>query len=174
LNTIKQKWLVYSAVIVVGLGIALAGIQTQILREEQLARDAALKEFTSKKYEVEAVLFTAMFTCNNNWNQSYEWDEFEPETLIINGMGQYESTGASYEEIVCVLENLEAPSSVLARLGNTRALDGVQEASWDSGSGDWSIEAFWSYHPDDGADVILELKSRYLEDFEAGIGLESP
>ncbi|WP_269142641.1 hypothetical protein [Georgenia yuyongxinii] len=34
---------------------------------------------------------------------------------------------------------------------STRALDGRQTAEWDG------VVATWSFHPDDGLDVILEL-----------------
>jgi hypothetical protein len=39
------------------------------------------------------------------------------------------------------------------QMKKTRALDGTQSASWDA------IEATWSYHPDNGFDIILEEKT---------------
>lgn len=54
------------------------------------------------------------------------------------------------EEVVCVLTELEAPQSVLARMSRTRALDGTQTATWDE------YEASWTYHPDNGLDMIIE------------------
>ena len=49
-----------------------------------------------------------------------------------------------------VLVALDTPDSVVNRMSNTRALDGMQEATW----GDF--EATWTYHPDDGLDLIIE------------------
>lgn len=43
-------------------------------------------------------------------------------------------------------------AAVLARMGNTRALDGTQNATGDQGT------AYWSYHPDDGLSLVLEAK----------------
>jgi hypothetical protein len=42
------------------------------------------------------------------------------------------------------------PGSIVARLDSTRAMDGVQQATWDS------YTATWSYHPDSGIDLIIE------------------
>lgn len=58
----------------------------------------------------------------------------------------------SYAQVECVLDELDVPDSVLARMLETRALDGRQDASWDG------LTATWSYHPDDGLDVIVEFE----------------
>lgn len=52
-------------------------------------------------------------------------------------------------DVECVLEELGAPESVYARMGRTRALDGTQTAEWAS------YTASWTYHPDDGLNVIV-------------------
>jgi hypothetical protein len=52
--------------------------------------------------------------------------------------------------MVCVLQGLEASDSVIARMDNTRALDGRQTGTW----GDF--EASWGYHPDDGLNLVIE------------------
>ena len=59
--------------------------------------------------------------------------------------------GATPAKIYCVLEELEAPESVVAQVRNT-PLDGEQvEATW----GDFV--ARWSYHTDRGLDMIIEM-----------------
>lgn len=68
--------------------------------------------------------------------------------LYLNGLGN-ESLGMPIESIIAYLDYLEAPDSVLMKMGNTRALDGTQTASWDN------IVATWTYHPDEGLDIIL-------------------
>lgn len=60
-----------------------------------------------------------------------------------------EGSDAVYE---CLLEETNAPSSVDSRLGETRALDGMQHAEWDG----W--EMYWNYHPDSGAPITLSEK----------------
>lgn len=49
----------------------------------------------------------------------------------------------------CILNELDVPDSVLAQIGATRALDGMQRAEWGT------VKATWTYHPDDGLDLIL-------------------
>ena len=74
----------------------------------------------------------------------------EDTTLVIDMAGQeYASGTATFTDIECVLDELGAPSSIVAKMGATRALDGMQTANWSD------YEATWTYHPDDGLDVIL-------------------
>lgn len=44
---------------------------------------------------------------------------------------------------------LEGPQRVQSRIASTRALDGVQEDSWDD------YTAHWTYHPDDGVNITI-------------------
>jgi hypothetical protein len=69
-------------------------------------------------------------------------------TLIVDGNGE-QVTGAGVTTIATILAILDVPDSVVARMDSTRALDGVQEASWDG------LTATWTYHPDDGLDIII-------------------
>jgi len=52
----------------------------------------------------------------------------------------------------CLLRETGAPSAVERRIGNTRALDGTQEATWEG----WT--AFWTYHPDNGLDITFSTQ----------------
>ncbi|MFB0835718.1 hypothetical protein ACX8Z9_04755 [Arthrobacter halodurans] len=61
-----------------------------------------------------------------------------------------ESSGATYVQVMCVLDALGIPESTVSRMDSTRALDGRQAASW----GDYS--ATWGYHPDNGLDIVVE------------------
>jgi hypothetical protein len=56
---------------------------------------------------------------------------------------------ATVDDVVCVLDELEAPKSVLAQMSSTRALDGMQSATWSE------YEVTWNYHPADGLDLIV-------------------
>lgn len=70
------------------------------------------------------------------------------QTLIIDGRGDV-SSGASTEDIAVSLMLLGMPQSVVARMDNTRALDGTQSASWNG------FTATWTYHPDSGLDIVV-------------------
>jgi hypothetical protein len=61
--------------------------------------------------------------------------------MSIDGVGAKKPRGASLDQIECILNEFGAPSTVRARMGNTRALDGTQDAS------SASLRATWTYHP---------------------------
>jgi hypothetical protein len=71
-------------------------------------------------------------------------------TIIVDGEGA-EQSGAPMEAIASLVTALEMPTSIVTKIENTRALDGTQSDSWDG------IEVSWSYHPDTGIDMVLEL-----------------
>ncbi|MCA1655830.1 MAG: hypothetical protein LC635_05200, partial [Pseudonocardiaceae bacterium] len=71
-------------------------------------------------------------------------------TLLLDMAGQDFGTGsATPDDVACVLYELDAPRSVTARMDSTRALDGMQTATWEG------YEASWTYHPDAGLDLII-------------------
>ncbi len=75
---------------------------------------------------------------------------------------------ATIDDITCVMDELEAPESVLAQMGSTRALDGMQSATWST------YKATWTYHPDDGLDLIITYVSRRCGGMITFIGTTSP
>jgi hypothetical protein len=71
-------------------------------------------------------------------------------TLVIDTEGEEYGTGTdTFDGLTCTLGELDTPQSIIARMERTRALDGMQTAQW----GDF--EASWTFHPDDGVDLIL-------------------
>jgi len=72
-------------------------------------------------------------------------------TLEMDSVGKYQyvDMGPSITDMYCVLNRLKAPSFVESQIGNTRAIDGIQQASWGK------VRAFWNYHPDDGATITF-------------------
>lgn len=75
-------------------------------------------------------------------------------SLVLDAEGEKDIWGedlVTLDDTACILNELDVPTSVIAQMDATRALDGMQDASWDG------VEASWTYHPDDGLDVILEL-----------------
>jgi hypothetical protein len=69
-------------------------------------------------------------------------------TLIVDSEGE-DSAGADLADLYIVLAALDVPESVIAQMDSTRALDGTRDATWDG------MTATWTYHPDDGLDVII-------------------
>ncbi|QAV70834.1 hypothetical protein ESZ53_10515 [Salinibacterium sp. UTAS2018] len=71
-------------------------------------------------------------------------------SLSMDSTGE-ESKGAPYSDILCVLDELDTPDSVLNRINSTRALDGRQSADWGN------FSASWGYHPNSGANIIIDF-----------------
>ncbi len=57
--------------------------------------------------------------------------------------------GMSVRTLGCLLEELDAPTSLKQRMESTRAIDGTQEEKWGS------YRATWTYHPDHGLHVVV-------------------
>ena len=74
---------------------------------------------------------------------SIEGDESYASLTIPDWTG---ATPALYP----ALADLGFPSSIGARIGNTRALDGTLTADGDH------CRATWTYHPDDGLKMVIE------------------
>lgn len=71
-------------------------------------------------------------------------------TLFLDMAGEDANSGTlDQSDIACVLTALGTPSYVTREMGQTRALDGRLTQSWGA------FEASWSYHPDDGLDVLV-------------------
>ena len=56
----------------------------------------------------------------------------------------------------CLVDAAKAPQSTQMKMRETRALDGRQADNWTVDG--TRVEASWNYHPDDGLDVIFELR----------------
>lgn len=73
----------------------------------------------------------------------------EGQSISMQSEGE-EASGADYADILCVLDALDMPDSVLSRIDSTRALDGRQTATWED------LSASWGYHPDNGLDIVID------------------
>jgi hypothetical protein len=62
---------------------------------------------------------------------------------------KFGSGSMTIAQVTCVIKALDTPAFVVAEMDKTRALDGRQSQSWGS------FEASWTYHPDDGLDIIV-------------------
>jgi len=74
----------------------------------------------------------------------------DDHTLVVDMAGEEPGSGTeTFDGVLCVLDELDVPQSLIARMESTRALDGMQSATWSS------YEVTWTYHPDDGLDLII-------------------
>ncbi len=70
-------------------------------------------------------------------------------TLVIDGAGTGYDPEEEIDAAFCVLERLDVPPSVIARMNHTRAIDGMQDAAWGV------YTATWTFHPDNGWDLVI-------------------
>lgn len=73
------------------------------------------------------------------------------KSIIINGMGE-ESYGATVYDTACILSAINTPSYILSNMETTNSLMGRQSDTFDG------IDVSWSYHPDNGLDVVINKK----------------
>lgn len=73
------------------------------------------------------------------------------QSLNFDGKGEDDFIGANYSDLICLLEETLAPSTVLDSMNRTSSLMGVQDAEWDG------ISVSWSYHPSRGLDASFEI-----------------
>lgn len=91
--------------------------------------------------------------------------QFDEQNLTIDGEGEEDSSGAGYFDVICIVMDAGMPPAVKSRFDNTNSLQGLLEDSWMVLDGDAEIFASWSYHPNSGPSVAMELSSVYLEPF---------
>ncbi|HTL40542.1 MAG TPA: hypothetical protein VL294_03635 [Pseudolysinimonas sp.] len=71
--------------------------------------------------------------------------------FLDNKGNDFGSGDLTVDDLVCVLNAIDTPDAVINHMANTRSLDGTQSDSW----GDFA--ATWTYHPDNGLDIIIKL-----------------
>ena len=72
------------------------------------------------------------------------------KSVSFDTKGKDDSSGASIDDVACVLGKLNVPDSVVSQMDHTNALQGRQTADWDG------FNASWSYHPDSGLNLIVK------------------
>jgi hypothetical protein len=106
------------------------------------------------KINSETALEGAYAACSGGKNvASYAQLGDGGSSLILDGPGEESST---FEDSLtftnCILDSLETPDYVRSKMESTTSLMGNQEAEWDN------LQASWSFHPDNGFDVVLHTK----------------
>lgn len=82
-------------------------------------------------------------------NDSYVEVTDGGKTLLLETRGK-EDSGTTMQTLACVLTRLGMPQAVVAKMEGTTALQGRQDATWDG------FKASWTYHPDNGLDLIVQ------------------
>jgi hypothetical protein len=82
--------------------------------------------------------------------------EDDGTSIILDGPSQDADTtqlSHSLDFTTCVLEGLDVPAYVRSQMDSTNSLMGQQDADWTTQA--IKYEVTWSYHPDNGFDVVI-------------------
>ena len=74
------------------------------------------------------------------------------QSLTFDGKGDEDFFGGDYSDLLCIIDELNAPSTISERMSRTNSLMGVQDADWEG------ISISWAYHPNNGLDANLEIQ----------------
>ena len=73
----------------------------------------------------------------------------EGKTISVDTMGEEEYSGASYGDLVCIINAVGTPTYIYDGIMSVRAMDGRQTQEFD----DFTVS--YSYHPDHGMDIVF-------------------
>jgi hypothetical protein len=73
-------------------------------------------------------------------------------TISVDTMGDSEYSGASYSDLVCVIDAVGTPSYINDNIMSVRAIDGRQSDEFNG------IVVSYSFHPDNGMDIVFHKK----------------
>lgn len=75
----------------------------------------------------------------------------EGRTLSFDMEGEDPDSGnGTVEQAVCLLNELDAPDSLVSKMSKTTAMDGTQTDTFEH------YDITWSYHPSRGLDFVIE------------------
>lgn len=154
---VRRYWVAY-LIATVGVTAALVGIATGALspQAEQTAKVTgwAYSQFAggdepspTTAAPERTPLEQAKFD-NARYNDFVTVSE-DGKTLTAQTTDEY-GEGIELYTLDAILLALETPDAVIFQMEQTRALDGMQSASWDGYS------AQWTYHPDNGFAIVIE------------------
>lgn len=142
----KPIWIAIAAVLAIGTVIGTVAIinnaETQRIEEEKAAAEKARLETFSIVKDRCGITSTYAYIIQDGGESLALTTDFD----YRKGVAEWIDSG----DVKCVLDKLEAPSSVWSKVGTTRALDGRQSADWGG------YTASWTYHPDDGLNMLIE------------------
>lgn len=75
-------------------------------------------------------------------------------SLSVDTKGKDDLVGAKMDDLACLVREVNTPDSVVSQMDSTSSLQGRQTAEWDD------LKASWTYHPDSGMKLILEIAKK--------------
>ncbi len=149
------------AVIAAVTTLLTLGIVGVTAASQQAIQDQARVKFEKRSKDIAAFFASVVTECSADSGV-----EYDRTNLTIDGKGEDDFFGANYFTVICLVEGAGMTPAVRSRFDNTNSLQGLLEDNWDVLDGDATVNASWSYHPNSGPSVAMELKSVFFEDFD--------
>lgn len=130
--------------------------------QAQLETDAQTM-FNVRKLAVDSLFRRTATNCGAGNSFGVEYDK---KYMTLDTAGDDDWLGADTVDVACILYATDIPDTVVARVDNTSALQGVVSGNWETLDGWGTIYADWTYHPDTGLVMGLEIRSVYQETFD--------
>jgi hypothetical protein len=138
----QPRWLIPACLAVAVLAAGLIGF----ILGRGSAGPSSSEVATSAQAEAAPPRLEQAFTaCRGRDGNDTMQLEDDGSTIVIDTRSEY----GSRVGMDCVLTELDLPASIDAEMGRTTALMGVQEADHNG------IEYSWSYHPDNGVNMVI-------------------
>ena len=97
-------------------------------------------------------IIAAVEKCNLTSSQ-YVGVMDDGHSLMLDGRSDSSSVdGIEISDTSCVLQQLGIPAYITMLMSNTRSVDGMQREEIDA------YKIHWTYHPDNGLDIIIREK----------------
>lgn len=95
-------------------------------------------------------LVTAVDNCGLNGSDGIELADGD-KTLIVDTEGEEDFSGATYDDLDCVIKELNLPERIVNKIDHTSSLDGTVSDTFEN------ISLSWKYHPDNGVNLIASI-----------------
>jgi len=153
-----------TAVILIGGGFIAYSAASESQRKADFEENVGLEK---RAYESKASALSSFFADAAKDCDAADDIDTGRDYLSMKTWGDESFSGVFYDTYLCVLDAIEMPPQIKDRVLATRALDGTLSDDWEVLNSDGVVSADWSYHPDSGARMTMELESDYFDDFVA-------
>ncbi|MBX3116834.1 MAG: hypothetical protein KF808_05760 [Cryobacterium sp.] len=153
------KWVLYAvggailAIIVVAVTVFSVNSVGAAEKQAKIdkAKAAAAKELETRH---KTLFQSALDSCaaSNSFAGTAEVRDGGKGLLLDSDGGDDFTIYLAWTQQKCILGKLGASETILDRIGQTRPLDGTQEAEWDD------LSMHWTYSKDSGIDIVIDFK----------------
>ncbi len=154
---VSRKKIAIGALVAVALSLSALGVMSVVQNQRETQ---AQEYFDTRAKKIKGFFQGVVSGCSASAGV-----EVDQRNLTIDGKGEEDYFGANYWDVVCIINDAGMPPAIKSRFDNTNSLQGLVEDQWSVLNEDAEVKASWSYHPNSGPSVALELESPFLEPF---------